>query len=334
MGGNGPGGLAWLQKGVVMQAEALLREGKLDECVAALAGQIRSKPQDPKLRIFLFQLSVVMGQWDRAIDQLDIAAQMDPAAELMAQVCRPAIQCERFRQEVFAGQRTPLVIGQPEEWLAHLIQAAMLSGQGKEDAAAELRTKALDAAPTTSGTIQLAAPKGSPADPQIVPIDWICDEDLRLGPVLEAIIEGKYYWVPFNNILMIEIDPPADLRDMVWAPARIILAAGGEKVALIPTRYPGSEAANQPAQVRLAKTTVMGGADGETPFGIREWKTDQDVYSLFQIASIKLGDPEKLREAMTDVHTKRAEEMRAKLVASGALKTGMPGGPVEGGGNG
>ncbi len=310
-----------------MQAEALLREGKLDECVSALAGQIRAKPQDAKLRIFLFQLSAVMGQWDRAIDQLDIAAQVDPAADLMAQVCRPAIQCERFRQEVFAGARTPLVLGQPEEWLAHLIQAAMLSGQGKEDAAAELRTKALDAAPTTSGTIEVAPPKGKAGDPEIIPIDWICDSDLRLGPVLEAIIEGKYYWVPFNNILMIEVDPPTDLRDMVWAPARIVLSAGGEKVALIPTRYPGSEAASQPAPVRLAKTTVMGGADGETPLGIREWNTDQGTFSLFQVSRIKLGDPDKLRLAMTDVHTKRAEEMRAKLVASGALKTGLPGGP-------
>lgn len=317
-----------------MQAEALLREGKLDECVVALAGQIRAKPQDAKLRIFLFQLSAVMGQWDRAIDQLDIAAQMDPAADLMAQVCRPAIQCERFRQEVFAGMRTPLVIGQPEEWLAHLIQAAMLSGQGKEDAAAELRTKAFDAAPTTSGTIEVAGPKGKAADPEIIPIDWISDSDLRLGPVLEAVVEGKYYWIPFNNILMIEVDPPTDLRDMVWAPARIVLAAGGEKVALIPTRYPGSEAATQPADIRLAKTTVMGGADGETPFGLREWNTDQGVFSLFQVSKIKLGDPDKLRAAMTDVHTKRAEEMRAKLVASGALKTGLPGGPTPGEGDG
>lgn len=320
-----------------MQAQALLRDGKLDECVAALAAQIRAKPQDPKLRIFLFQLSVVMGQWDRALDQLDIAAQTDPAADLMAQVCRPAMQCERFRQEVFAGQRTPLVIGQPEEWLAHLIQAAMLSGQGKEDAAAELRTKALDAAPTTSGTIELAPEKGKASDPEIVPIDWICDADLRLGPVLEAIIEGKYYWVPFNNILMIEVDPPTDLRDMVWAPARIILAAGGEKVALIPTRYPGSEAASQPPEVRLAKTTITAGPDGETPFGLREWNTDQGVYPLFAVSRIKLGDRDKLRAAMTDVHTKRAEEMRAKLVASGALKTGLPGGPDtshSGGGHG
>ena len=313
-----------------MGAEALLREGRLDECVTALAGEIRAKPQDAKLRIFLFQLSAVMGQWDRAIDQLDIAAQMDPAADMMAQVCRPAIQCERFRQEVFAGQRTPLVIGQPEEWLAHLIQAAMLSGQGKEDAAADLRTRAFDAAPTTSGTIEIAPPKGKAGDTEIIPFDWIADSDLRLGPVLEAIIEGKYYWIPLNNILMVEIDPPTDLRDMVWAPGRIVLAAGGEKVALIPTRYPGSESNKQPADVRLARTTIM--TESDTPLGLREWNTDQGTFSLFQITRIKLGDPEKLRLALTDVHTKRAEEMRAKLIASGAMKTGLPGGPMPGGG--
>jgi type VI secretion system protein ImpE len=154
---------------------------------------------------------------------------------------------------------------------------------------------------------------------------------VRLGPVLEAVIEGKYYWIPFQNLLMIEIDPPTDLRDVVWAPARLILAAGGEKVALIPTRYPGSEAASNPAAVRLARTMQFGGADGETPLGLRVLNTDQSEYALFDIARVKLGDPAALKAALAAVQAQRAEEMQAKLIASGALKTGLPGMTADGG---
>ena len=36
------------------------------------------------------------------------------------------------------------------------------------------------------------------------------------------------------------IEAPADLRDLVWAPAHLTLANGGETVALLPSRYAGS----------------------------------------------------------------------------------------------
>ena len=62
--------------------------------------------------------------------------------------------------------------------------------------------------------------------------------------MLEAVINGRYYWVPFSRLTKIELEPPEDLRDMVWMPAHLQFENGGESVALIPTRYPGSEAAD------------------------------------------------------------------------------------------
>ncbi len=72
------------------------------------------------------------------------------------------------------------------------------------------------------------------------PFEWIADADSRLGPVLEAVINGRYYWVPFSRLSRIQIEPPEDLRDMVWMPAHLQFENGGESVALIPTRYQGS----------------------------------------------------------------------------------------------
>ena len=64
---------------------------------------------------------------------------------------------------------------------------------------------------------------------------------MRLGPVLEAYVNGRYYWVPFARLAHIRIDPPEDLRDCVWLPAHLAFENGGEALALIPTRYDGSQ---------------------------------------------------------------------------------------------
>ena len=74
--------------------------------------------------------------------------------------------------------------------------------------------------------------------------EWIADADPRLGPMLEAMVDGKYYWVPFHRLRTLEIEPPADLRDKVWMPAHFVWANGGEAFGFMPTRYPGSQAAD------------------------------------------------------------------------------------------
>jgi hypothetical protein len=88
-----------------------------------------------------------------------------------------------------------------------------------------------------------------------VAFDWIADADMRLGPVLEAILNGRYYWIPFSRTRRIEIEKPEDLRDLVWMPAHFEFANGGEAVGLIPTRYPGSETSEDGA-ICLARKTV------------------------------------------------------------------------------
>src|SRR5688572_6459243 len=103
-----------------MSAYDHLREGKPDEALAALQQEVRARPDDPKLRTFLFQLLAVQGQWDRAQNQLNVVADLDAKALAMVQVYREAIRCELLRGEIFAGKRQPLLFGQPEPWMALL----------------------------------------------------------------------------------------------------------------------------------------------------------------------------------------------------------------------
>lgn len=264
-----------------MNAEELVKAGQLDEALAALQAQVRDDPADAKLRIFLFQLLAVLGQWDRALTQLNVAAEMDASAGMMGTIYRSVIQAEVLRGEIFAGTRTPMIFGEPEAWVGWLVQANALAAKGDHDNAAELRDKAFESAPAIPGTVDGQA------------FEWLADADSRMGPVLEAIVEGKYYWVPMSRVASLTIEPPEDLRDLVWTPARFTWTNGGEAVAMLFARYPGSESADNPA-LRLARATEWIERPGGlfTGVGQRMLATDQGEYAILGVRQVTLDNPE------------------------------------------
>jgi type VI secretion system protein ImpE len=242
-----------------------------------LRKMIQKQPQRSDLRIFLFQLYCVQGEWIKAGTQLEVLLELDPSSKPMVETYREALRCEALRREVFDGKRSPLVLGAPQDWLAMMIEALRVDAEGRPDAAAELRARALEAAPATSGKLDDA------------PFEWLADADGRLGPVIEAIINGKYYWVPVSRLIRIEIEKPADLRDFVWAPATLTLENGAANVALIPTRYPGTEREDD-ASLRLARATDWREQAGGAFHGVgqRMLTTDQAEVALLDVRVIAL----------------------------------------------
>jgi type VI secretion system protein ImpE len=259
----------------MISAQEFLKTGRLGDALIAVQNDVRSNPADSKPRILLFQLLCVLGNWERALTQLQVLGEMDADCALMAAMFRPLIQCEAFRAEVFNGKRTPLIFGEPLPWLGPLVEALKLTAQDRFDAARTLCTQAFDAAPSVPGQIN------------DTPFEWIADADSRLGPVLEAILDGKYYWIPFCRIKRIRLQPPQDLRDLVWLPAGFIWANGGEASGYIPTRYPGSESVADDA-LRLARRTEWIAKPAELFFGLgqRIFTTDQTELPLLEIRSI------------------------------------------------
>ena len=260
-------------------AEETLRDGDIATALKLLQEKVRAVPADAKPRIFLFQLLAVMGQWERALNQLDVAATLDASALAMAQTYREALHCELLRAEVFAGKRSPMVFGEPELWLALLIESLLLTARGQTAQAQKLRDDAFEAAPGSPGTIDGVA------------FEWIADADMRLGPILEAIVNGRYYWIPFSRLSRIDIEEPADLRDVVWMPAHFEFTNGGEAVGLIPSRYPASETSADGA-VCLARKTVW---EEMSPgvfhgFGQRVHTTEAGEHPLMDVRKIVLGD--------------------------------------------
>lgn len=255
-------------------AERALRSGDLDAAIAAVQDHVRRAPAAADLRVFLFQLYCVGGQWPRALTQLDVLADLAADALSMVQTYREVIRCELVREEVFAGRRSPLVLGEPSEWLARLVEA--LGHDAANPVAAQaVRQRAFELAPPSTGTM----------DDE--PFDWLADGDARVGPVCEAIINGRYYWVPFTRISGISIPAPADLRDVVWLPAQLHLTTGAETVALIPARYPGSHAAPDRALALGRRTDWRDVGDGQCiGLGQRVLATDRADRALLDIRQI------------------------------------------------
>lgn len=277
-----------------MTAHQHLKTSDLDATLKRLMQEVRDNPADPKHRIFLFQLFAVLGQWDRALVQLNVLRDMSKEALAMAQTYQETLNCEALRAQVFAGKRTPLIFGEPEQWMALMLQALQLNVSGSASEASDIRQQALEQAPATSGKLVLFPESPTGDETPVAPeseFQWIADADSCIGPFMEAIINGKYYWIPFQRLASVGLEKVSDLRDLVWLPARFLFNNGGETVGFVPTRYAGSEASDN-NQIRLAKTTEWTQVSDDTyrGLGLRLLTTDVDEFALTQIARIEFAE--------------------------------------------
>ncbi len=276
-----------IRKGTAMTRSAeLLQARDPAGALKALTDEIKAKPADSKLRVFMVQLLCVLGKWDRALNQLSVAAELDALAVPMKQVYGDAIRCEGVRTDVFAGKRTPMIFGQPDDWLALLVESLLRRGTGEAQMAEDLRQRAFDAAPAIGGTID-----GTP-------FEWLADADMRLGPVLEAYINGRYYWIPFARLAQIKLDAPEDLRDCVWLPVHLQFENGGETLALVPSRYEGTEKCEDGA-LQLARKTEWRELRPEvwTGLGQRMWSSDAGDHALMDVREILFAEGDTAQEA-------------------------------------
>ena len=259
-----------------MGPKEAINSGQLDVALSELESDIRKNPVDLSLRIYLFQLLSVLGKWERAVDQLDFIAGMK-VHEVMAEIFKPLVQNEQLRSNVFNGKAIPLIFGEPQAWVELLLKALLEEINGNSQLAANLRSEALEQAPATAGKINEE------------PFDWICDADSRLGPVLEACVNKKYYWIPWNKIKSIVFHPPSDLRDLVWAPVEFVWSNKEQAKGHVFVRYSGTDQ-SEDHQLKLSRLTQWD-EKHENQFhglGQRMLTTDQKDYPLLEVRSLEL----------------------------------------------
>ncbi|PRX32028.1 type VI secretion system protein ImpE [Paraburkholderia sp. BL18I3N2] len=250
--------------------------------IEMVEANIRSQPTLATHRWMLFQWLCITYQWTRAIQQLQVFAQLEPSQGSVAHACRDLIRAEHWRAKVMAGQQEPgWVFGDAPAWIHGMLSALKLSAQGQQDASDDARERALDLAPLVPGHTSNQR------------FEWIADSDSRLGPVCELITAGRYRWLSLADLASWRIERPSTLLDLVWAPCTLSLTDGAMVRGFMPARYPlaahGSPVPR--ATLQLGHETVWheSGRTAVIASGRKTWTTSAADFDLFELADCSFG---------------------------------------------
>jgi type VI secretion system protein ImpE len=126
----------------------------------------------------------------------------------------------------------------------------------------------------------------------------LSDSDPRIGDNLEIFIAGSYTWIPIHYLRRLEISAPANLRDLIWAQARVETSSDfrlqdlGE--VLLPVLCPLSYShADEAVQLGRESAWEPDDALGEIPFGAKMILIDGAEVPLLQIRSVEWTAAEK-----------------------------------------
>src|SRR5262252_4767267 len=120
---------------VMHQAKELIAAGRIDEATASLLDHVKANPNDAASRTFLFELSCLAGNWDRAERQLDVIGHQSTEAQLGVMVYRANINAERERQRVFAEGVPPHFLREPPAYVDLCVEALKQASTGQLTAA-------------------------------------------------------------------------------------------------------------------------------------------------------------------------------------------------------
>jgi type VI secretion system protein ImpE len=223
-------------------AKELLDAGKLQAAIEELTNRVKANPSDTHERIFLFELLLFAGDWERAERQVDVIAHQSLESGLGVQVYRNNIKAERDRSRLFSDGLRPHFISVPPAYVELHLSAINRVREGNIREARETLDRAEQERPAFKGAINGRE------------FSDFRDYNDPVGPVLEAIVQDQYTWIPFEQISSLEIGAPKQLRDLIWIPARIEATDGTSGDIYIHTLYEGS-GRHSDDQVKLGRMT-------------------------------------------------------------------------------
>ena len=223
-------------------AKELFDAGQLQAAIDELTDRVKANPTDTQQRIFLFELLLFSGDWDRAERQIDVIGHQSMEAGLGVQVYRDNIKAERDRSRLLSdGLRPHFITAAPAYVDLHMFAINRLR-EGNLSEARETLARAEEERPAFTGALNGQS------------FSDFRDYNDLVGPVLELIVKDQFTWLPFEQIKRIEISKPKNLRDLIWVPARIETTDGTNGDVYIPSLYEGSSTHSND-QVKLGRMT-------------------------------------------------------------------------------
>ncbi len=262
-------------------AAALRHSGSVAQALQNAEVRVRQQPGAFAECWQLFQWLCVMGDWPRALTQLQVATQLTPDFAQTAHVYRNLIRAEVFRADVIKGAVEPGALLPSPDWMTPLCNALALAEAGDTDGSDHYRQQALSEVPNSSGAFD-----GSR-------FDWITDSDTRFGPTCEIVSGGRYTWLSFAQMRKLEMERVTGLLDLVWRPLTVTLVDDTVSRGFTPVRYPGSERGSDALQLARETHWSEVGQTGIVARGQKTWMTSAGDVGLLDVSTLILDDADE-----------------------------------------
>ncbi|MBX3439203.1 MAG: hypothetical protein KF861_17060 [Planctomycetaceae bacterium] len=265
----------------------LFQAGQLDEAVQAALAAVKKTPAEINPRWFLAELLCYAGDLKRADKQLDVLFQQHVQIATNVALFRQLIRAETWRRETFDEGRVPELLTEPNDALQDALRALACRRAG-ENAEADSLLAAID---------ERRVPTQGTCDGK--PFDDLRDLDDQCAPFVEVLTStGKYYWIPFEVIELMEFRRPSRPRDLLWRPVHMIVRGGPDGEVYIPCLYDVTRTSDDRAQ-RLGRATDWLGDEGAPirGIGLRTWLVGDDAQTILQIGQIEQPDAVSVRSS-------------------------------------
>lgn len=209
-----------------MNASESFQAGDLQAAISAATAELKTKPTDVSLRLFLAELLWFNGQIDRVEKQLETISLQTTQAAMTLALYRQILRGETAREQVLREGRPPEVVAELPPDAQCMLEALLAIRLDQQQEATRLLTAAESQRRNLRGVCNGRE------------FNEFRDLDDRVASVLEVITStGKYYWVPWQSIESLEMEPPKVPLDLLYRRTQIEVNGGPNGEVYIPTRY-------------------------------------------------------------------------------------------------
>lgn len=264
-----------------MTPRALFEEGKLTEAIAALIEEVKKNPLDRGRRGFLCELLCLAGEFERADNHLDAISKQDPKAAVAVALFRQLLRAEQARKQLYDEGRVPEFLDKPNERLQLHLRATIALREGDAAQAAEHLRNA---------EAMFSEVSGKSGD---TPFTGFRDLDDTTSTFFEVYTSnGKYYWIPIEQVVSVELHPIDSPRDLMWRRASMIVREGPEGDVYLPAIYPATWAETD-QNLWLGRGTDWRELEAQIVRGVgqRTFLVGEEDVPLHQLTTLVFDEP-------------------------------------------
>ena len=258
-----------------MTIKDLIKSGELADARAQLIEKVKTSPADSAARTLLFQVLILLGEFDKADRHLDTLAVQDKTANPAYFEYKNLLLAEKERLKVIKHDALPSFLPKTPVYFDIYYQAIKKLKEENLSEAVDLFQQVESHISPISGTIN-----GKP-------FDGIKNTDTTLAYFLETITHDRYVWIPFEEIREVIITPPKTLFDLIWIPASITTWEGLTMNCVLPVIYPNSSS-HENDLIKMGKMTEWNSLGGHFVQGLGQqvFEIDGEDMALLEIEQI------------------------------------------------